>query len=380
MVASDKTPPSSPTPRPSGVGTDNLSDAIGLAPADAVVQLRAIGQELVLGLDLDRHVWHLGSGRGADAPRPMDLVVPSLYVSRYHAKITRIGSWLQIENRSRNGTFIAGRREELFPILPGDAFTVAQVSLVALDTPMVELRKVLAWHLGYEAHLRVDRALLSVVAREQAPLLLTGPRGSEPEALATRIHPYTSRRGQPLEVIDVATTRDAFAFQVRRAGHGTIFVDLTPLRGRSAPAQLVRSLTEGCNARVILAAPSAAAAQKALDLPRFPLSEVEIPAVALRRGDVPAMLDVALERRGSAHRVAELPRDRRGAMAEFDWPGNLEEIVATAERLDAYLRSDRSVRAGARRLCVDHRSFARALERVGALGRSSGANDESSQA
>lgn len=92
------------------------------------------------------------------------------------------------------------------------------------------------------------------------------------------------------------------------------------------------------------------------------------------------MLDVALERRGSAHRVAELPRDRRGALAEFDWPGNLEEIMATAERLDAYLRSDRSVRAGARRLGVDHRSFARALERVGAIGRSSGTSDDPSQA
>ncbi|MEZ4399943.1 MAG: FHA domain-containing protein [Kofleriaceae bacterium] len=353
-----------------------MDDATALAPTDAVVQLREVGHERVLPLDRNRHVWHLGSGRGDGAPKAMDLIVPGLYVSRYHAKITRIGSWLQVENRSRNGTFIAGRREESFPILPGDTFTVAQVSLMALDGPMVELRRVLAWHLGYEAHLRVDRALLEIVNRAQAPLLVTGPRGSEPERLATAIHPHTSRRDQPIEVIDVLTTRDAMAFQLRRAGNGLVFVDLAPLRGRSAPPPLTRALAEGCTARVMLAAPSAAVARRALDLPMVPLVEIEVPAVATRGADVPAMLDAELERRGSAHRVAELPRERRCALSAFAWPANLEEIVATAERLDAYLDSGRSIRAAARRLGVDHRSFARALERVGATGRAEATPDD----
>ncbi|MBK9031542.1 MAG: FHA domain-containing protein [Myxococcales bacterium] len=348
--------------------TDPLArvEAGPLPPSDAVTQIKVFGDELTFHLDRTRFAFTLGSG----IPTQIDLSLPHQYVSRLHARLERDGNWLVVTNHSQNGTYFGGRREERAPLLAGERFTVGATELLALDDHLVALRVALQRALGYDAHAVIDQALVDVAQREQPPLLVTGPQGSEPELLAAALHRASPRRDQPFVVLDALMTRTGVAAALARVEAGSMFVDLRPLRGKHASAHLVTALFgPRARARAIVAAPTLESALGSLAERARRLEEIQVPPISARPSDVPALLDALLVELGSVHRFAELPVDRQEAMVRFAWPDNQLDLRRTAPRLGAYLGAGGNVSAAARVLAVDSTTLSEALERVGVLVR-----------
>ena len=117
-------------------GTDpihaDVRDA-ALASAEAVIVLREFGGELELALDASVPVHTLGS-----SPAMANVVLPRKHVSRLHAVLERRGTWLQVINKSQNGTYFNGAREDEHPVKPGDRVEDGDV-LIALEAMKMEL-------------------------------------------------------------------------------------------------------------------------------------------------------------------------------------------------------------------------------------------------
>ena len=69
---------------------------------------------------------------------------------------------------------------------------VGDVTLLAMDDQMRQLRPVLRWVLGFDAHAYVDGTLEVITAGD--PLLLVGPPACEQRYLAEQIHDTSARR------------------------------------------------------------------------------------------------------------------------------------------------------------------------------------------
>jgi len=328
------------------------------------VVLRELGGELTLLLDRTRASFSLGSG----VPGQVDLMVPRQYVSRLHAIVERDAHWLVVTNRSQNGTYFGGRREERSPVKAGQAFMVGKTELLALDDHLVKLRGALLWFLGFDAQRAVDLALMEIASELQPPLVLTGPRGSEPELLASEIHRASPRRDLPFEILPAGAPSAALEAVIARADGGTLFVDLRPLRDRKAGALAAALFDRAAGCRAIIAAPTLESARGTLGGRGGHLTAIQTPPIAERKPDVRALLDALLGEHGR-HRVAELPPLRQVDVCEFDWPDNHEDLRRNALRLHAYLDAGRNQRAAARALGVDVTSLGAALARIGAIAR-----------
>ena len=366
--ASGSRPPHAPVASAAvATPTDPITevDSASLPPSDAVVLLRERGGHLELPLEPTKYSFSLGSG----IPAQVDLVVPRKYVSRLHARIERDGNWLVVRNESQNGTYFGGRREERSPVKAGETFTVGQTELLALDEHMTLLRMELLRWLGYDAHRAVDQALVDVADGHQPPLLLTGPRGSEPELLAAAIHRASPRRELPFEELDATASRTALDAAVERANGGTVYVDLRPLRDKKAGALSAALFGSGARIRPIVAAPSLDAARSTLGGRGDNPKEIRAPAVSERRADIPRLLNALLSELGSTRRLEELSPARVAAVSGFEWTDNLDDLRRSAPRLQALLEADGNLSAAARTLGVDDTTLGVALERIGAIVR-----------
>lgn len=351
-------------------GTDPLPvDVSGVkaAPSSAVTMLQEYGGELQLSVPPTRAHASLGS-----APTPhVDLTVPRKYVSRLHAIVERRDTWIIVTNKSQNGTFFRGREEPSSPVKVGDRFTIGETELLALDDFLVVLREQMLRHIGFGAYRAVDEALVKIADEHQPPLLLSGPRGSEPELLAKQIHRGSSRRDHPFKVIDDPRAgRDEVTSIVNGARGGVVFVDLSPLRGGRASKHLADALFgPAAPARPIVFAPSLDSARTAFDGSADKLEEIPIPAVSDRLQDVAQLINLLLRELKSPARVEALARDRQEAVCSFEWPLNLADLRRNAPRLGAYLENDCNLSAAARSLGVDDSGLGVALARIGAVVR-----------
>jgi hypothetical protein len=353
--------PAKPTP-----GTDPVpqEQRPRLLPPGAITALRVVGHDVEVALPSDKDTFTIGSKTGA-----VDVVLPLKQISRLQALGQRDGTWITFRDQSStNGQFLNGRPEPTIHIAAGQVFRWANVDIIALDDHLRELRERLAWFLGFDAHARVDAAL--VLAAHDGPILLTARKTCQPAALARAIHRASGRRAEPFRVLDVsggarqADVRPIFA----QATRGTVYLDLTSLDG-AVPDHLARWLVgDDYGVRAVVSAPSADFARKLLEHYAMRFSEIEVPTIASRRQDAPRLLDGLLQDLGSSRRVAELGRDRVAALAAFAWPEDIDQLRRAAERIQAYLDHDRSVAAAAAALSVKPQSLHEALTRIGALG------------
>lgn len=67
------------------------------------------------------------------------------------------------------------------PLAPGAVARFDGVSLLALDEPLLALRRRLTWSMGLDAHAAVDDAITAIATRE--PLLVVGPRGLDADVI-----------------------------------------------------------------------------------------------------------------------------------------------------------------------------------------------------
>ena len=347
--------------------TDPLTEAVtggALPPSNAVVMLREYGAGAEWPLERTRHAFTLGT-----AVNHVDVVVPRKFVSRQHATLQRVSFWLDVQNLSTNGTYFGGAREDRAPVRAGDTFTVGATTLLALDDFMVAATVELRRQLGAAAFAEVDAALVSAVRREQPPIALLGPSGTEPDRLARVLHMASPRRTLPFEVIDVLTTRHAVDGAIARVGGGSVFVDLRPLREKKASAAMYRALLgPAARARLYVAAPTLERVRAVLDDTAVHFDVVATPPISSRSREIVGLLDALMMEQGSPLRASHLVTERQESLSLYAWPGNQEELRTAAIRIAAYLASGGNLSAAARVLGVHHSTLRETLQRIGVLG------------
>lgn len=294
---------------------------------EPITALREQGGALEHALLAKKETFLLGSSPSCD------IVVPGPYVSSLHCVLERRGQRIRVHDQStRNGTTFAGRRESTFDIGPGDTFTVATTTLLALSEDMRLARPVFATVLGHDADSAVDDALLAAI--RSAQLLVTGEKGSGQPLLVQAIHQASLRRAHALVEFPApprAEDRNRLLDQARR---GTLVLSVT---GERVAGELVADLLSAeRNIRLVVLAPSLDTAVKSLGIEAVArLHKIAIRPLRERSGDLATLLDRFFVEHRASLRTSDLTARNQDALRNHAWPENLDELREAAARIAA---------------------------------------------
>ena len=359
----DRTTPTSPKEQ----------TGLALPPAGAVSALKIVGTGLPeLRLPPNARILHLGSDDHPDIHIRVSSRIAqgdlraSESVSRCHLEIHRKGSRLWIlDKNSTNGTFIKDRREPEGEIRAGETFRVGDVTLLAMDDQMQQLRPVLRWVLGFDAHAYVDASLEVITTGD--PLLLVGPPACEQRYLAEQIHDTSARRSFGFSPFCPPLPERDQVGGLAAAFRGTVYLDLA--ESHRLPAWFVGHLFgDAYQVRPIIASPSLETARLCLgeyNLQKFRV--ITIPAIKDRSGDVPGILNSLFRQPPleSEREVATLGEWKLERLKAFGWPDNFDDLRRNAPKILAYIEAGFNARAAARKLGKSHQSVMKSLRRVG---------------
>jgi DNA-binding NtrC family response regulator len=281
--------------------------------------------------------------------------------SRQHARVSMSGDAVAIEDlRSRNGTFVDGRRTERAEL---DAGSVVRVG----NTIGCLVRSTEDWQpvtaegpLVGGCALAAARRVISLVGPTEMLVLITGETGTGKEVVARLVHAASHRTGPFIPVNCAALpealveselfghARGAFtgAAQARRglfasAAGGTLFLDEVGDLALAGQAKLLRVLEDRMvrpvgaevahevDVRIISATNSDLAGAvergqfRADLLARLGAVEIRLPPLRERREDIPLLAEHLLRRAG---RSAALTADALEALLLHDWPHNVREL------------------------------------------------------
>ncbi|MFA7596961.1 MAG: sigma-54 dependent transcriptional regulator [Novosphingobium sp.] len=223
------------------------------------------------------------------------------------------------------------------------------------------------------------RATLKRVANTGSRVLITGPAGSGKEVAARLLHSWSGRNDKAFVIVNSARiTAERFEQELfgeeadgklvrtgllELADGGTLFLDEVADMPESTQARILRVLTEqsfvrvggnrqiGVDVRVVSATSrdlenEIAERRFREDLYyRLNVVPVEVPALARRREDIPALATHFFARFASELGVSppEISAEAMAALEAHDWPGNVRQlrnviertvILAPRERLD----------------------------------------------
>ena len=222
------------------------------------------------------------------------------------------------------------------------------------------------------------------LARSNITVLINGESGTGKELVARALHRHSPRTGKPFIALNMAAIphdlleselfgheRGAFTgAQSRREGRfeqangGTLFLDEIGDMPAELQTRLLRVLADGefyrvggqlpvkVDVRVIAATHQDLEARVKESLfredllHRLNVIRIEVPPLRNRREDIPELLqhylDVAAIELGVAPKV--LSDDAALALAAFDWPGNVRQLVNACRRLTV-LAAGREIKA-----------------------------------
>jgi transcriptional regulator with PAS, ATPase and Fis domain len=210
------------------------------------------------------------------------------------------------------------------------------------------------------------------VAPTDTTVLVTGESGTGKEVVARFIHAASARQTGPLVALNCAALpeqlleselfgyeRGAFTSaqqakpgQVELASGGVLFLDEVSEMSLSAQAKFLRVLQERefqrlggtrllkANIRVIAATnrdirKAVERGDLRVDLfYRLGVFDIQIPPLRERRADIVPLSETFLQEIGRAfgRPPADLTRDARQALLQYDWPGNVRELHNVLER------------------------------------------------
>jgi len=274
------------------------------------------------------------------ASRRCDVHIPDLGLSALHCLLERKASQLRVhDQQTTNGTYFGGRRIGAVELFPGDSFTAAHVTLLALNDEMRAQRPIIADIVGADAAPSPDQILVDAVKHARG-FLLTGAPGCDTDRLARAIHAVSLRRTQPLvEIDEVPNDRAGQREILRRAARSTLVLDLSRVGAPLDPALCSMLFSRDHHIRVIVLAPAVGAAQR-----RGPsryleqLQHLWVRPLAMRRADILGLLDRMLAERSSPRRIAELVPRNLQALLSWEWRDNFVGLRTAADRLATIAR------------------------------------------
>jgi transcriptional regulator with AAA-type ATPase domain len=284
-------------------------------------------------------------------------------VSRVHARITRVGSSLKVEDLgSRNGTCVNGVAVSSDGTIadPKSVIRMGGTLLVVLPdvTPYLEPRASPYTELVGGAALDDIRTRIRTIAGTTTPVLILGETGTGKEVVARTIHEHSGRSGEiialncaavPPDLVDAELfghSRGAFSGAVssrpgmfRAANGGTLFLDEIGELPAAIQAKLLRVL-ETSEVRVVgedkptkVDVRVVAATNRNVDemvasegfrgdlLYRLSGVRIVLPSLNERREDVPALAVRFAEPLGMRISAAALEQ-----LMLTPWPGNVREL------------------------------------------------------
>jgi len=233
------------------------------------------------------HVDEVVIGRGGPpraisrTDRTLAVVVPDEEMSRRHVVLRRaLGALRLVDENSKNGTFVNGKRTKHTVLNDGDVIEAGTTIFVLRKSDPAGVRDAIAPDANtandpseppilrtFSPHLERELRRLSQVARSLTPVLLWGESGAGKELVANEVHRRSRRKGESVAVNCAGIpsslleselfgwVRGAFtgAHQdrlghIRSADGGTLFLDEVADLPRLAQGSLLRALQE----RVVL--------------------------------------------------------------------------------------------------------------------------------
>lgn len=339
--------------------------------------------------EAQRGVWHEGPdvvtwlreydvARAVDWPLPRgvqkvtigasqkkcDIAVPAL--STIHGLLERRGDRLRlIDQSSTNGTYFQDRRVSDVWISPGDTFTLAPVTFLAMNDDMWKRRPTFVDVLGMGGTPSPDKLLVDA-ARGSSNLLLWGEPTCDQEELARAIHAVSLRSSRgAVELAEVPEERARQRAIIDSAARSTLILSLfTAQRPLDATfCSMVCAPTY--HVRVIVLAPTVDAAralmtQDAIDQ----MQHVWVRPLAVRSDEIDRLLDGLFAKQEASLRTADLTPQNRAALRAYDWPKNFVELRLVADGLVAHVAHG-GYRPAAKSLGMAKSSLQKVFDRIG---------------
>lgn len=286
--------------------------------------------------------------------------------SRVHAGFARRDGVVVLENESRNGTWVNGRRvnesielEDGAVVRMGDTLFVYRARWTVADgggAPSI---------IGASPEAQALRGEVAALANANARVMLLGETGTGKEVLARALHDASSRAGKPFVAVNCASLQETLAASTlfghkkgaftgadetrdgafHAADGGTLFLDELGELPAAVQPILLRALdggeiqrvgevkTMGVDVRVVSATNRDLGAGMRTGSFRTDLYArlndvaLHLPALARRREDVLLLLAHALPTE------RELSPDLAEALVMHSWPYNVREVFKLAREL-----------------------------------------------
>lgn len=221
---------------------------------------------------------------------------------------------------------------------------------------------------GNSAVINAVRATLKRVAQTGSRVLINGPAGAGKEVAARLLHSWSARADKPFIIVNSARiTPERFEEELfgeesdgklvrpgllETADGGTLYLDEVADMPLSTQARILRVLTEqsfvrvggsrqiGVDVRVV----SSTARDLAGEMEtknfredlfyRLNVVPVEIPSLAERRDDIPALAEYFFARYAAEQglRPPAISEEAMAALQAYDWPGNVRQLRNVVER------------------------------------------------
>jgi two-component system response regulator AtoC len=221
---------------------------------------------------------------------------------------------------------------------------------------------------------------IKIIARSNAPVLISGESGSGKELVARAIHAQSMRKSKPFVVVSCAALpeniieSELFGHEngdvsggpsfrkgkFEMANNGTLFMDEVGDLGLNIQVQLLRVLEEKAFSRIgaseliqaqfRLISTSTQDLKKAIEQGNFRedlyyrlnVVNIEIPALRDRKEDIPTLADFFLHKYSMENQknIKGFSAESNDYLLRYQWPGNIREMENAIERAIILAKSD----------------------------------------
>ena len=274
----------------------------------------------------------------------------------------RRGPKLRVTDQgSKNGTYFADARDQVFDVRAGDTFYAGSIRFLLLNDAMRATHPTFVELLGGDDDTtlyneafksRPSDALTSATSNTRH-ILITGEQGCDHVRLARAIHQVSRLRERAAVEVEVLPKDRGKQREILDAASRSTLIlcidDKAPILD-AAFASMVFSTSY--HVRVIACAPSLDVATRVLtETYTRTMGNLELLPLARRKGSICRILDRVLADMGSDLRATRLSSANQAGLEARDWPNNFDDLRDVAKHLDLIHREG-SLRKAAERLKV----------------------------